>query len=123
MWHVDDYRRTHPEFPPRYAHAINAYSLQDPRLYAALGAALHSPERANGPGGVSESIRRWMPYVKLLDMAVEEAGVVWGCFIGRTNRGVKYAFPQPTVAAHGACATASASHASLLRRHERGRLS
>eukprot|EP01043_Picozoa_sp_COSAG02_P062087 COSAG02_NODE_8481_length_2554_cov_7.631738_2_plen_535_part_00 len=99
-WHPDDWRRSHPEFPPQYALVIYVYTMQDPRVYAALGAALHAADRDSGPGGVSPRLRAFLPLTKLLDVALVAAARVWGPFVGQVFRGVKYAFPEPTVALH-----------------------
>ena len=76
------------------------YTLQRPNVYKPLGAALHAADRAEGPGGVSAQVRSCLPYAKLLDSALVEAAVTWGFFTGKTLRGIKYAFPRPTVAEH-----------------------
>ena len=39
-WHPDDWRRSHPEFPAKYAIAMHVYTLQDPNVYRPLGEAL-----------------------------------------------------------------------------------
>ena len=41
-----------------------------------------------------------LPFVKLLDVAMLEAAITWGFFVGQAYRGVKYAFPKPTPAEH-----------------------
>ena len=99
-WHRDDWRHTHPGFPGKYAGVAHIYTLQDPNVYTALGAAMHSINRSAGPGGVSPEMRACLPFIKLLDVALIEAVIVWGFFTGETLRGVKHAFPQPTVADH-----------------------
>ena len=99
-WHPDDWRHSHPDFPLKYALAIHVFTLQSPNLYTPLGASLHGIDRDAGPGGVNENVRACMPYARLLDAALEEALLVWGPFVGQTFRGVKYAFPKPTVAEH-----------------------
>ena len=43
-------------YPVDYAVAIHIYTRQDPNVYSPLGAALHDPNRGNGPGGVSEDV-------------------------------------------------------------------
>ena len=45
-WHQDDWRRSHPEFPQKYALAIHVYTLQDPNVYKPVASALHDPNRA-----------------------------------------------------------------------------
>ena len=99
-WHPDDWRRTHPDFPVKFAVAIYVYTLQHPNLYKPLGAALHAADRASGPDGVSAQVRACLPYAKLLDAALVEAAITFGFFTGKTLRGIKYAFPRPTVAEH-----------------------
>ena len=99
-WHPEDWRNSHPELPDKFALAMFVYTLQDPNVYAPLGDALHGPDRASGPGGISVRVRAWLPFAKLLDMALVEAALIWEYFIGQTFRGVKYAFPKPTVAEH-----------------------
>jgi hypothetical protein len=98
--HPDDWRRTHPNFPMKYALAIHTHTLQQPNLYGPLGNALHAADRATGPDGVSPAVRACLPYTKLLDCALAEAVLVFGPFIGQVFRGVKFAFPTPTVAEH-----------------------
>ena len=51
-WAPDDWRRTQPAFPPKLALALHVYTLQDPRVYGALGRAMHAapepePEQAS----------------------------------------------------------------------------
>ena len=99
-WHPDDWRRTHPDFPEKLAFAILVYTLQDPNIYKPLADAMHAADRAAGPGGVSEAVRACLPFVKLLDVAMLEAAITWGFFVGQAFRGVKYAFPKPTLAEH-----------------------
>ena len=99
-WHPDDWRRTHPAFPEKLAFAILVYTLQDPNIYKPLADAMHAADRAAGPGGVSEAVRACLPLVKLLDVAMLEAAITWGFFVGQAYRGVKYAFPKPTPAEH-----------------------
>ena len=99
-WHPEDWRNSHPDFPEKFALAAYAYTLQDPNIYTPLGDALHGTDRASGPGGVSDRVRAWLPFAKLLDMGLEEVALVWGYFLGQTFRGVKYAFPKPTFAEH-----------------------
>ena len=64
-WHPDDWRRSHPEFPRKYALVIYVYTLQDPNVYGPLGNALHATDRAAGPGGVSPAVRSALPFAKL----------------------------------------------------------
>eukprot|EP01047_Picozoa_sp_COSAG01_P075800 COSAG01_NODE_13105_length_1634_cov_69.150489_1_plen_429_part_01 len=99
-WHPDDWRHTHPGLPKKYAGVAYLYTCQDPNIYAALGAAMHGANRAAGPGGISAQMRACLPVIKLLDVALIETAIVWGFFTGETLRGVKHAFPQPTVADH-----------------------
>eukprot|EP01043_Picozoa_sp_COSAG02_P047796 COSAG02_NODE_4620_length_5156_cov_2.045284_1_plen_557_part_00 len=99
-WHPDDWRRSHPKFPPQYALVIYVYTMQDPNVYGPLGSALHAPDRDSGPGGVSPRVRAFLPLSKLLDVALVEAARVWGPYVGQVFRGVKYAFPEPTLALH-----------------------
>jgi hypothetical protein len=101
-WHPEDWRHSHPEFPPKLALAMFVYTLHDPNVYAPLGDALHGADRSSGPGGVSVRVRAWLPFAKLLDVALEQAALVpdWGYFIGQVFRGVKFAFPKPTVSEH-----------------------
>ena len=49
-WHPSDWRHTHPQFPSKYALALHAYTLQEPKIYAQIGAAMHDPNRGTGPG-------------------------------------------------------------------------
>ena len=93
-WHEEDWRRTHPEFPSKYALAIHVYSRQDPNVYSPLGDALHDSHRANGPGGVSVDGRAGRPFVKLLDVAIVEAAKpdFWGFFIILTNSIIRSSF-------------------------------
>ena len=35
-----------------------------------------------------------------MDVALVEAAIIWGLYIGQTFRGVKYASPKPTLAEH-----------------------
>ena len=99
-WHPDDWRRTHPDFPEKLAFAIFVYTLQDPNIYKPLADAMHAADRAAGPGGVSAAVRACLPFAKLLDVSLVEAAILWGFFVGQTFRGVKYAFPKPTLAEH-----------------------
>lgn len=99
-WHEADWRRTHPQFPRKCALVIYIFTLQEPNVYTHLGAALHDPNRASGPGGVSEDVLACLPLAKLLDVALDLASrpEYWGFFVGQVFRGVKYAFPKPTLA-------------------------
>ena len=100
-WHPSDWRRTHPDFSQKHALAIHIYTRQDPNVYGPLGDALHdTANRASGPGGVSDDVRACLPFVKLLDVALVESAIVFGFFSGQVFRGVKFAFPEPTYAAH-----------------------
>ena len=45
-------------------------------------------------------MRACLPLIKLLDVGLVEAAILWGFFVGQTLRGVKYAFPRPTAADH-----------------------
>ena len=101
-WHEADWRRTHPHFPRKYALVINIFTRQVPNVYTHLGAALHDADRASGPGGVSGDVRACLPLAKLMDVALEEASKpqYWGFFVGQVFRGVRYAFPKPTLAQH-----------------------
>ena len=101
-WHEADWRRTHPQFPRKCALVIYIFTLQEPNVYTHLGAALHDPNRASGPGGVSEDVLACLPLAKLLDVALDLASrpEYWGFFVGQVFRGVKYAFPKPTLAEH-----------------------
>ena len=97
-WHPEDWRNSHPEFPEMLALTMHVYTLQDPNVYTPLGDALHGADRASGPGGVSPAgkstrnsrlardlsgvdrdrmlaiaVRAWLPFAKLLDMALEES--------------------------------------------------
>ena len=51
---------------------------------------MHTNARATGPGGVSPAFRAVLPFAKLLDVGLEEAAIVWGCFVGQVFRGVKF---------------------------------
>ena len=99
-WHPDDWRRSHPEFTAKYATALHVYTLQDPNVFGPLGNALHAADRGAGPGGVSPRVRAFLPLAKLMDVALVAAARMWGAFVGQVFRGVKYAFPEPTLAAH-----------------------
>ena len=61
---------------------------------------MHDTARGAGPGGVSPRMRACLPLIKLLDVGLVEAAILWGFFVGQTLRGVKYAFPRPTAADH-----------------------
>ena len=99
-WPESDWRRTHPGFPSGYAGAIYAYTLPAV-LYKPLNAAMRDTGRAGAAFcGCSAELRAWLPYVKYLDTALEEAGKAWGVFLGKCHRGVQWAFPKPTVAEH-----------------------
>ena len=99
-WHPDDWRRSHPEFPPQYAGVAYAYTHERLGIYRVLGEAMHDAARGAGPGGVSPGMRACLPLIKLLDVGLVEAAILWGFFVGQTLRGVKYAFPRPTAADH-----------------------
>jgi hypothetical protein len=99
-WPPDDWRRTRPDFPTKFALAFHVFTLQDPNLYRPLGAACHARDRQSGPAGISPQLRAFLPYMKLVDMGMDEAALFWGYFVGKTTRGVKYAFPEPLVATH-----------------------
>jgi hypothetical protein len=99
-WHADDWRRSHPEFPRQYAGAAYIYTHEELGVYQVLGEAMHDGARGAGPGGVSPRMRSCLPFIKLLDVGLVEAAIVWRFFVGQTLRGVKYAFPRPTVADH-----------------------
>jgi hypothetical protein len=99
-WPPDDWRHMRPDFPGKFASAFHVFTLQDPNLYGPLGAACHAVDRQAGPSGISAQLRAFMPYMKLLEAGMEEAALFWGYFIGKTTRGVKYAFPEPSVATH-----------------------
>ncbi len=98
-WSPTDWRHTHPDFPLLYALAMHIYTLQDPNVYTPLNAAMYdTPNRGNGPGGVSAPLRACLPFIKLLDVALVEAAIAFGFFVGQVFRGVKHAYPS--VAAH-----------------------
>jgi hypothetical protein len=99
-WPPDDWRRTRPDFPGKFALAFHVFTLQDPNLYGPLGAACHAVDRQAGPAGISAQLRAFMPYMKLVEVGMDEAALFWGFFTGKTTRGVKYAFPEPNVATH-----------------------
>ena len=99
-WHPDDWRRSHPEFPAQYAGVAYAYTDERLGIYRVLGEAMHDVARGAGPGGVSPRMRACLPLIKLLDVGLVEAAILWGFFVGQTLRGVKYAFPRPTAADH-----------------------
>ena len=78
---------------------MHIYTLQDPNVYTPLNAALHdTARRGSGPDGVSEELSACLPFIKLLDVALVEAAITFGFFVGQVFRGVKHAYPS--VAAH-----------------------
>eukprot|EP01046_Picozoa_sp_COSAG06_P047206 COSAG06_NODE_6822_length_2758_cov_27.446785_1_plen_582_part_00 len=96
-WHPDDWRHTQPDFPEIYALAIHIYTL--PLVYKPLGAAMRDtatralgPDGQPAPDGISEDVRACLPFVKLLDVAMLEAAIVFSFHVGQVLRGVKYAF-------------------------------
>eukprot|EP01046_Picozoa_sp_COSAG06_P013167 COSAG06_NODE_792_length_12273_cov_19.284048_1_plen_502_part_00 len=94
-----DWRHTHPDFPLLYALAMHIYTLQDPNVYTRLNRAMYdTPNRGNGPGGISAELDACLPFIKLLDVALVEAAIAFGFFVGQVFRGVKHAFPS--AAAH-----------------------
>eukprot|EP01047_Picozoa_sp_COSAG01_P026052 COSAG01_NODE_1665_length_9571_cov_8.037162_4_plen_779_part_00 len=99
-WPPDDWRRTRPDFPDKFALAFHVFTLQNPNLYGPLGAACHAVDRQAGPGGISAQLRAFLPYMQLVEAGMDEAALFWGFFTGKTTRGVKYAFPEPNVATH-----------------------
>lgn len=100
-WHPDDWRRSHPDFPRKYAAAAYIFTREDLGIYRVLGTAMHDTVgRAVGPGGVSPRMRACLPLIKLLDVGLVEAARLWGFFEGETLRGVKYAWPRPDVGGH-----------------------
>jgi hypothetical protein len=99
-WPPEDWRRTRPDFPDKFALAFHVFTLQDPNLYGPLGAACHAVDRQAGPAGISAQLRAFMPYMKLVEVGMDEAALFWGFFTGKTTRGVKFAFPEPNVATH-----------------------
>eukprot|EP01043_Picozoa_sp_COSAG02_P001348 COSAG02_NODE_28_length_51367_cov_70.053932_36_plen_169_part_00 len=99
-WHADDWRRSHPEFPQQYAAVAYIYTHERLGVYRVLGDAMHDKDRGAGLGSASPRLRACLPFIKLLDVGLVEAGIVWGYFVGEVLRGVKYAFPTPNLADH-----------------------
>ena len=96
-WLADDWRFSHPDFPTKYALVIYVYTLHDPNVFQPLGAVLHdTADRAQGQGGVSANVRACLPFTKLLEIALAQAAITWGFFVGQTFRGVRWAFPDPS---------------------------
>ena len=99
-WHPDDWWRSHPEFPRQYAAVAHVYTHEGLGIYRVLGEAMRDVARDRGPGGVSPRMKACVPLIKLLDVGLVEAAILWGFFEGQTLRGVKYAYPRPIVADH-----------------------
>ena len=99
-WHADDWRRSQPEFPRKYAGVLYMYTDEQLGIYRVLGEAMHDAARGAGAAGVSARMRACLPLIKLLEVALQEAAIYWGFFVGQTLRGVKYAFPRPNPADH-----------------------
>ena len=83
-----------PEFGEDAALAIRLYTIERPfRLYRLVNGQMHAPERDAGPGGVSEGLRKCLPYIKYLCEAMENAPAKF-VYSERCHRGVKWAFPR-----------------------------
>ena len=88
-----------PEFGEDNALAIHLYTKElDFRLYAVLTGQLHHPDRGAGPGGMSDGLRRCLPYTKFLSNALETAPeqFIWD---GVCHRGIKFAYSSVGTAA------------------------
>ena len=85
------------EYGEERALSIHVYTVEDPfALYKIINAAMHSPERAAGPGGISVGLLACLPYIKFLWVALEELPPQFH-WIRKVHRGVKWAFPTPEV--------------------------
>lgn len=82
------------DYPVDYALAIYLYTLEEPPIYEMLNQPMRSPTRAEGPNGMSMTLRGSLPMIKYLDTALEEAPAKFE-FSGRCQRGVKYVYPSP----------------------------
>ena len=76
-------------------------SLQEPPhdpLYAAVNRAMFDPSRrkqtTDGTNEVSSELRAALPFIKLLDAALERLPDSFR-YRGRCHRGVKWVFPSP----------------------------
>lgn len=74
--------------------AIYVYTIETPKIYAAMNGAVHATDREDGPGGISPRLRACMPYIKFLDTALEQLPAQFR-FAKVVNRGVKWAYPKP----------------------------
>ena len=101
-WHADDWRRSHPAFPRKYAGVLYMYTDEQLGIYRVLGEAMHDAARGAAAAGVAARMRACLPLIKLLEVALQEAAIYWGFFVGQTLRGAAGGGGQ--VHAHFFCA-------------------
>eukprot|EP00965_Chrysotila_dentata_P097240 3214098-Pleurochrysis_carterae.AAC.1 len=98
VWRSTDHFRTIglPEtYPECYALAIYVYTLDSPALYAAVNKEMTMPmTRQAASGAVSQGMLNCMPYIKLLDAALEALPFSF-VHTGEVFRGVKWVYPSP----------------------------
>ena len=76
-----------------FALSIHVYSLDNPSIYGIVNGEMYSPQRDQGPGGISNRLRACLPYIKYLCVALEQLPEQF-VFSGRCLRGVKWVFPN-----------------------------
>jgi hypothetical protein len=74
-----------------YALVIHSYSLEDPAVYKAINAEMHSGERRTSAG---TRLCTCAPYIKFVNAALESLPERF-IFSGTCSRGVKWVFPSP----------------------------
>ena len=83
-----------PEFDVEDALAIWVYSLPNPAVFHMVNVALRADDKKIGEGGLSPKVRACLPYIKLLNCALERAPSKFR-FSGRCFRGDKWVWPSP----------------------------
>jgi len=79
-----------------FAIAIYVYTLNEPRVYAAVNRQMFNKGRCK-PGaisGISDSLRACLPYIKYLEAALEKLPASF-LFKGKVRRGQKWVFASP----------------------------
>jgi hypothetical protein len=86
------------EYKMDYALAIHVYTLETPRVYAALNRAMFNPDRRKpGASGdnISAELRAVLPFAKYLDEALDKLPARY-IYTGVVRRGVKWVYPKPS---------------------------
>jgi hypothetical protein len=94
------------DYSEEFALGVWVYSLEYPNVYGLVNGVCHAADRRDGPGGMSESMRKCLPYIKFLDTALASlpekykftGQLPWNLFPdfdGSVKRGVKWVYPSP----------------------------